>query len=405
MRILHAADLHIDSQIRGISDALADQADADLIAGATRTAFANLVDLAVDERVDAVLVAGDVFDGDWTADSTRRVFVAAATRLHDEGIPLLMVGGNHDATSELVRRMRLPESAHVFRTDVATTYRVPGLDLAVHGQGFATQAVTANLARAYPDADPGLVNVGLLHANVGASSGHNNYAPCTEDDLVRLGYDYMALGHIHARRTFEHDGRVVAAYAGNPQGRSARELEAKGAYLVTLAPGAAPVLDFRALDVLRWHTIDVDTEGLDAVDGLFSRIADQHQALRATADGRHLVVRVRVGVSPELAGGLPHRDELREQVRDVLAGSLVEKVTVRLAGPTEGVDHGDLAAEIAAAARDLQVATLAASLADVREEVRRQLTPLGIRLDDEDYLAARTQEAVDELRIALSGRP
>ena len=194
------------------------------------------------------------------------MFVAAATRLHDEGIPLLMVGGNHDATSELVRRMRLPESAHVFRTDVATTYRVPGLDLAVHGQGFATQAVTANLARAYPDADPGLVNVGLLHANVGASSGHNNYAPCTEDDLVRLGYDYMALGHIHARRTFEHDGRVVAAYAGNPQGRSARELEAKGANPVTLAPGAVPVLDFRALDVLRWHTIDVDTEGLDAVD-------------------------------------------------------------------------------------------------------------------------------------------
>lgn len=227
MRIIHAADLHIDSQMDGVSGALADQVESDLIATATRSAFHRLIDWTLETQPDALVLAGDIFDGKWRAAATRRVFLDGLDRLDAAGIPVVMASGNHDAESVLQRGMVVPSSVHRLPVDAAASIPIPGTNLVVHGQGYAQRAVTENLAQHYPDAIPGVVNVGILHANVGLSAGHDNYAPCSEEDLLRLGYDYVALGHIHTRRVFTRD-RTFAAYPGNLQGRSVRELGPRG---------------------------------------------------------------------------------------------------------------------------------------------------------------------------------
>ena len=189
---LHAADLHLDSPLRGLDPA----APAERIRGATRQALVNLVDFALERRVAFVLLAGDLYDGDWKDWHTGQFLVQHLSRLTRAGIEVVAISGNHDAEQVLTRKLPVPG---MMRADQAHTVRLANAPVAVHGQGFATPAVTHNLAAAYPDPVDGHFNIGLLHTACG-SGEHENYAPCTVADLVQRGYDYWALGHVHTRR-------------------------------------------------------------------------------------------------------------------------------------------------------------------------------------------------------------
>ncbi|THJ36332.1 metallophosphoesterase family protein, partial [Candidatus Frankia alpina] len=256
MRLVHAADVHLDSPLRGLSR-LGDGALADLLRQATRRALENLTELTVAIGADGLLLAGDIYDGEWRDYGTGRFFVEQMGRLHDEQIPVFLVRGNHDAQSEIARSLSLPPNVTVFGADEAGTVVVDEIDLAVHGQSYATRDVETNLARAYPDAIGGMVNVGLLHTAVEGAEGHALYAPCTVDDLTRTGYDYFALGHVHTHRIFG-DGERVAAFSGNLQGRHPRESGPKGALVVELEPGRAPVIRLEPCDVARWASLRID---------------------------------------------------------------------------------------------------------------------------------------------------
>ena len=100
------------------------------------------------------------------------------------------------------------------------------LGLAVHGQGFAKREVTEDLSSAYPQADPHLFNIGLLHTCLDGKPGHEPYAPCTVDGLRSKGYQYWALGHVHNREVVSQDPWIV--FPGNIQGRHARETGSQG---------------------------------------------------------------------------------------------------------------------------------------------------------------------------------
>ena len=110
---LHAADIHLDSPMRGLE---ADpDAPAKLIREASRAAFRNLIDLAIEERVAFVLIAGDLYDGDWQDWRTGLFFIEQVARLVDAGIRMCMVAGNHDAASVITRNLRLPQHVTLFR--------------------------------------------------------------------------------------------------------------------------------------------------------------------------------------------------------------------------------------------------------------------------------------------------
>ncbi|MCL4216761.1 MAG: DNA repair exonuclease, partial [Candidatus Hydrogenedentes bacterium] len=155
-KFIHAADIHLDSPLKGLERY--EGAPVESIRGAARTAFRNLIDLAIQESVDFVLIAGDLYDGNWKDYSTGLFFGNSMGRLRQAGIPVFMIRGNHDAQSVITRSLSLPDNVHVFSESAPETKQVEGLGVAIHGQSFATQAVDADLAAAYPEAVPGAFN-------------------------------------------------------------------------------------------------------------------------------------------------------------------------------------------------------------------------------------------------------
>ena len=108
MRFLHAADIHLDSPLLNLERY--EGAPIHEIRNATRRALENLVDLAIQQQVALVLIAGDLYDGDWPDHNTGLFFVGQMRRLREAGIALYMIAGNHDAANKMTRSLRLPDN-------------------------------------------------------------------------------------------------------------------------------------------------------------------------------------------------------------------------------------------------------------------------------------------------------
>ena len=309
--ILHCADLHLDSPLRGLE---ADpDAPADRIRRATRDALVNLVDMALAEQVRLVLIAGDLYDGDWQDWRTGQFLLRQIERLTRHGIRVVAISGNHDAESIITRRLRWPDGARLLRADRAETITFPDLGVAVHGRSYPTRHMTDNLVPGYPVALPGLLNIGLLHTAAGRP-GHAPYAPCTIEQLGAHGYAYWALGHVHAREVLNRDPWIV--FPGNIQGRDIGETGAKGATLITVRDNAIAAVEHRPLDVVRWARIDIDLTGTADEDAALARVRQALAEALQAADGRLLAVRITLqGSCPAHAALSRSLGDTREKLR------------------------------------------------------------------------------------------
>ena len=287
-KFLHAADLHLDSPLRGLETY--PDAPVEQIRGATRRALENLVDLAIEEGVAFVLLAGDIYDGDWKDYNTGLFFSRCMGRLRDAGIGVFLISGNHDAASVVARNLSPPDNVRVFSTRHAETHLLPDLSVAVHGQGYAVRDVREDLTRDYPEAKPGMFNIGLLHTALSGRPGHESYAPTTLDHLRGKGYDYWALGHVHQHEVVCDDPWVV--FPGALQGRHVRETGAKGCTLVKVEEGRVASVEQRELNVLRWFENEVNLQGCDTPEDLLFRVRETFEKAREQGDGRPLAVRL-----------------------------------------------------------------------------------------------------------------
>ena len=350
MRFIHASDLHIDSPLRGLDRY--DGAPVERLRSATRSALERLVDRALAERVDFLLLAGDIYDRDWQDFHTGLFFRAQMVRLERAGIRCFIVQGNHDAQGVISRQLTLPSNVMVFSSRAAQTVKLDDLSVAIHGRSFPEREVNEDLVPSYPPPVPGFFNIGLLHTSLTGRAGHDTYAPTDLPTLVAKGYDYWALGHVHAREVLNERPRIV--FCGNLQGRHAKETGAKGCELVTVEAGRVEA-EFIALDVVRWSQLSVPLDGVDRLESLneaFARALEP--VLAGTADRLH-AVRVTLTGSTEL-----HR--------------------------LEAAQPGTLAAAMHAAAQDIGTAEIWI------EQVRLDLsTPL------DRARAAQRQDAVGEL--------
>jgi DNA repair exonuclease SbcCD nuclease subunit len=296
-RFLHTGDLHLDSPFEGVS-ADAPSEVLRLLRWATTEAWRNVVRLAIRERVDFVVIAGDVFEMRSPSLLGQTRFRDGLAELAANGIASFVVHGNHDPLDgrAWAPSLAFPPEAHRFGTDAVASVPVmrDGQEIArVYGRSYDRAAVTDNLAAGFVRGGDAPFAIGLLHANVGDRPGHGNYAPCSVEDLRRSGMDYWALGHIH------QPGVVLAAdplaiYCGIPQGRDPGEVGARGCYLVDVSPAARPSARFIACDVVRWQMLDLPIDEMTDDDELQRSLRAGLGAAFEAAEDRSLVVRLRL---------------------------------------------------------------------------------------------------------------
>jgi len=171
---LHAADLHLGSPFLGLSSTGEELARR--VASASREAFEGLVDQAIERQVSFVVIAGDVYDGDWKDTTIGHFFNRQMARLARANIPVYQVRGNHDTDSVITSAVTLPETVRVFSSKRPETFRIPELRVALHDQSFANRSVPENLAQKYPAPEPGWFNIGVLHTSCDGRPSHANYA-------------------------------------------------------------------------------------------------------------------------------------------------------------------------------------------------------------------------------------
>jgi DNA repair exonuclease SbcCD nuclease subunit len=302
-KFIHSSDIHLDSPLRGLE--LPEDAPQDQIHTATRQALDNMVDLAIREKVSFVLVAGDVYDGDWRDFNTGLFFNQRMAQLRDANIRVFIVSGNHDAASQISKSLRLPDNVHVFPTRKPDSFVIDDLNVVIHGQSFATRSVMENLSSNYPHAKSGYFNIGLLHTALSGHAGHEPYAPCSADELRAKGYQYWALGHVHHREEVLSDPWII--FPGNIQGRHIRETGVKGCTVVTVEENQVSQVEHVALDVLRWNLCRVDVKGCANTDEVYERVQKAFETILTESDGRPVMVRL------ELQGTTAAHQKLRAQ--------------------------------------------------------------------------------------------
>ncbi|SAK72384.1 metallophosphoesterase [Caballeronia calidae] len=279
MRFIHAADIHLDSPLHGLS-AYAD-APADMLRNATREAFSKLVSVAVDEQVDFMVIAGDLYDGTWRDHNTGIFFCREMGRLRRAGIAVYVLFGNHDAESEMTSQLQLPDNVHTFSTRKPQTFRIDTLKVALHGHSFKEKAVTTNLVTAYPSPVAGYFNIGVLHTALEGGSMHASYAPCSVAELHAKEYHYWALGHVHDYAIWQEASTIV--FPGNLQGRNIRETGRRGAVLVTVSDTEEVSVERLFIDVLRWESVTVDASQASTLDEVALAIGRELEALVESA--------------------------------------------------------------------------------------------------------------------------
>jgi exonuclease SbcD len=285
---LHCADLHLGSPFLGLS--VRNEAAAARFASASREAFSALVDAAIEAQVAFVLIAGDVYDGEWRDTSIGLFFAREMGRLSRAGIPVYFIRGNHDAASEVTKAVTLPGNVVEFPTARAVTHRLPDLGVALHGRGFPQRDVQDDFALGYPKAVPGAFNIGLLHTSCTGRPGHDRYAPCTPAQLSAYGYDYWALGHVHDFEIVSRDPWIV--YPGNLQGRSIRECGPKGAVFVDVEGGRVAAVRRIVVDRARFAEVALDLTGYGTEAEVVRAVEAAIAPHVRDAEGRPLALRV-----------------------------------------------------------------------------------------------------------------
>lgn len=333
LKFIHTADIHLDSPLRGLE--YYEGAPVDSIRGATRQAFKNIVELAISEGVDFVLIAGDLYDGDWKDYNTGLFFASQMSKLREAGIRVFIVSGNHDAASQISHQLRMPDNVKIFSPKKPETITIDNLEIAIHGQSFAKPAITGDISAAYPYATPGFFNIGILHTSATGREGHEPYAPCTVGGLQSKGYDYWALGHVHKREILHKDPWII--FSGCIQGRHIREIGEKGCTLVSVDDRQIIEVEHKEIDVLRWGIRSVDVSEAETVGDVVDLVSAVVAEEAGKSNGRPLALRLMITGNSKAHARLianPEQciNDIREIATDISNGDIwIEKVNIKTA--------------------------------------------------------------------------
>jgi DNA repair exonuclease SbcCD nuclease subunit len=301
------------------------------------------------------VIAGDLYDGTWKDHNTGIYFCREMGRMKKAGITVYVLFGNHDAESEMTKKLQLPDNVFTFDTRKPTTFLLEHLNVALHGLSFKEKETTENLVTRYPTPVKGMFNIGVLHTALEGNSAHANYAPCSLDELYAKGYNYWALGHVHEHQIWTGVSMVV--FPGNLQGRHIRETGPRGAVLVTVDEFGVPEAERLFVDVLRWYSLEVNVAGCSSLSEVVGCIGKALEGLVENSPST-IPAAVRVAVTGKTSA---HGDlfglesQLRAEVMALAAAIGAERLWIeKVKVATSGVDDGEAVRARADALSDLQ---------------------------------------------------
>ncbi len=290
-RFVHTADVHLDSPLKSL--AFRDPDMARTVGNATRDTFSSIVGLCIEEKVDALIIAGDLYDRDQTSFKTARFLIGKLEELHRAGIRTFIIRGNHDSGSSITKQLVVPESVKIFSTrPESEVIEKDNLQVAIHGLSFPNRHIAESLLHRYPPPVSGSFNIGILHTSLGGSEGHDLYAPCSVQDLQETGYDYWALGHIHKPSCIRGDTTIVMP--GIPQGRHIGEAGKKTIALVSVPDDGRCQIECRNVSKLQFELMDIDVSSASDWRGLVVLIDQSIRFREQDLDNRILVLRLRL---------------------------------------------------------------------------------------------------------------
>lgn len=333
-RFVHTADLHLDSPLRSLAMRNGDLAE--LVGDATRQALTAIVDLCIDEQVDALIIAGDLYDGDQTSMKTARFLAGQMQRLNEAGIGTFIIRGNHDALSRITQELILPPTVTVFGGRSHAVDLAHGdLALSIHGLSFAKPHAPESLLEKYRRPAPDAVNIGIMHTSLAGAPGHDHYAPCKASDLHDWGFDYWALGHVHVRA--QHAGERMVIMPGMPQGRDINESGEKTVTLVTVNDDRSLRVEERATSIAQFERIHVDLSSATTWREAAEFIEEGLGLVRDRTRSAHLVGRLLLTGSTPLSWQLRRdRDLLLAEVAQRAEGLVktwIEKIEIATTAP------------------------------------------------------------------------
>jgi DNA repair exonuclease SbcCD nuclease subunit len=330
-KILHTADIHLDAPLRSL--ALRDDGLQEIVRAATRTAFTRLVDFALSEGVGALLISGDLFDGQARSATTAAFLLAQFDRLRHADIAIYYVRGNHDAENPISGELTFPNNVHVF-DGRGGIMQISGQDIYIHGVSYSGRHAPDSLLPRFSAPVPDAINIAMLHSSLSGAAGHDSYAPCSVQDLTRLGFDYWALGHVHKRQIHNESPWIVMP--GMPQGRDIGEAGPKSATLVTVADGKLRIEEVATAAVEFMHaTVDVSESTSD--DAIRAQLRSVLAALQRDMKAEAAILRLTLsGVAAQRWQILRDQDIWTETIVAFArsTGRLwIEKVSFELTSP------------------------------------------------------------------------
>ena len=257
VRILHAADFHLDSPFQSLPPELASERRAE-----QRALISDMADLAERENVSVVLLAGDLFDAGRAYYETGNMLVRVFERMSAR---IFIAPGNHDfySTRSPYAVLAWPENVHVFSSPVPEAIRLPELGFAVWGSAF-TDISSPPPIRGVNMAD-GDISIGVFHGEV--TNSQSTYGAVSDRDIESSGLDYLALGHVHEYSGVRRRGNTFYAYPGCPEGRGFDEPGEKGVIIGNIGKGICD-LRFVGLGKRRYETVRTSAHALQAIEKL-----------------------------------------------------------------------------------------------------------------------------------------
>lgn len=429
IRFIHTADLHLGAPFSGLR--AQSPRWANTLLTAIPTAFQRMIDVAITEAVDFVIIAGDIFDSARPSYADFALFMNGLQQLAAADIPVYCCTGNHDPLSSWSAEYgTLPSNTHLFSVEtpsfftfikgddgcdrhdrrddagdgvrgahnaasvpgthnVASVPSAPGahsaasasdpIRVVLGGRGYyarsfpqdrdVSEGITwANCCEALPGSYEPDFTIGVIHTGLNIDPTHS---PVEPRELMRRGLDYWACGHIHQKVLIPSDAPVIA-FSGCPQGRAIQETGDHGILLVTLSDDEPNRVEFIPTAPVVWQRFEVDVSSCETITQIQEKIQAAQFALNARSHAQHMICRVRLIGTTALHAQLT--DQVREDIRHALNDSydffFIDAITGATRPP---VDRATLEAEglfpaVFMHTLDGKAASRAATVAELEQE-------------------------------------